>query len=81
MIRALQERDDQDMFTPEELYRLELAMEAKIADDFAYIRIVKDEIKTNNNLHDHRFLLEGREILKKDMELKEKISEMRYKDR
>lgn len=69
------------MFTPEELYRLELAMEAKIADDFAYIKIVKDEIRTNNNLHDHRYLTEGREILQKDLDLKEKIIELRYKAR
>jgi len=81
MKSAILETKDQTMFTPEELYRLELAMEAKIADDFAYIKIVKDEIKANNNLHDHRFLVEGREILQKDMELKEKIIEMRYRSR
>jgi len=69
------------MFTAEELYRLQLALESKISDDIAYIKIVQDEIKTNRNHHDSRYLEEGREILKKDVDLKEKIIEMRYRRR
>jgi len=60
------------------LYRLQLALESKISDDIAYIRIVSDEIKSNNNHHDNKYLLEGREILRKDVELKEKVIELRY---
>lgn len=69
------------MFSSEELYRLQLALESKISDDIAYIKIVQDEIKTNHNHHDNRYLEEGREILKKDLDLKEKIIELRYRSR
>ncbi len=67
------------MFSAEELYRLQMAMESKISDDIAYIKIVEDEIRTNHNHYDDRYLREGKEILKKDIDLKEKIIELRYK--
>lgn len=69
------------MFNQEELYRLQLALESKISDDIAYIKIVQDEIKTNLNHHDNKYLLEGREILRKDIDLKEKVIELRYSHR
>lgn len=69
------------MFNQEELYRLQLALESKISDDVAYIKIVQDEIKTNRNHYDNKYLLEGREILRKDVELKEKVIELRYGER
>jgi len=69
------------LFSHEELYRLQLALESKISDDIAYIKIVQDEIKTNNNHHDNKYLLEGREILRKDVDLKEKVIELRYSHR
>ncbi len=69
------------MFNQEELYRLQLALESKISDDIAYIKIVQDEIKTNHNHHDNKYLLEGREILRKDIDLKEKVIELRYSHR
>lgn len=67
------------VFTQEELYRLQLALESKISDDMAYIKIIEDEIKTHQNPHDNKYLVEGREILRKDMELKEKIIDLRYR--
>lgn len=66
------------MFNLEELYRLQLALESKISDDVAYIKIVQDEIKSNQNLHDNKYLAEGQDILRKDIELKEKIVDLRY---
>ncbi len=66
------------LFNQEELYRLQLALESKISDDIAYIKIVQDEIKTSNNPHDNKYLLEGQEIMRKDIELKEKIVDLRY---
>ena len=66
------------MFNQEELYRLQLALESKISDDIAYIKIVQDEIKTNRNHHDSKYLIEGKEILRKDVELKEKVIDLRY---
>ncbi len=66
------------MFNEEELYRLQLALESKISDDLAYIKIVQDEIKTNKNHHDNKYLIEGQEILRKDVELKEKVLDFRY---
>ncbi len=66
------------MFSAEELYRLQMAMESKISDDIAYIKIVEDEIQTNRNHYDNRYLREGKEILKKDVDLKEKIIELRF---
>ncbi len=69
------------MFNQEELYRLQLALESKISDDIAYIKIVEDEIRTHNNRHDNIYLLEGQEILRKDVELKEKVIELRYGER
>jgi len=69
------------LFTQEELYRLQLALESKISDDVAYIKIVEDEIRTHNNHHDNIYLLEGQEILRKDVELKEKVIELRYGER
>lgn len=66
------------MFSQEELYRLQLALESKISDDIAYIKIVQDEIKTNRNHYDNKYLLEGQEILQKDVALKEKVINLRY---
>lgn len=69
------------MFSSEELYRLQMAMESKISDDIAYIKIVEEEIKINQNHYDNRYLTEGKQILNKDIALKEKIIELRYKNR
>lgn len=66
------------LFNQEELYRLQLALDSKISDDIAYIKIVQDEIKTNKNHHDNKYLIEGKEILRKDVELKEKVIDLRY---
>jgi hypothetical protein len=66
------------MFNQQELYRLQLALESKISDDIAYIKIVRDEIKKKENHYDNKFLDEGKEILLKDVELKEKVIDLRY---
>ena len=68
------------MFTEEELYRLQLALDSKISDDIAYIKIVQDEIKMNKNHPDNKYLIEGKEILLKDVELKEKVIDLRYRN-
>lgn len=69
------------LFTQEELYRLQLALESMISDDMAYIKIIEDEIKTHKNKHDNKYLAEGREILRKDIKLTEKIIDLRYGNR
>jgi len=66
------------LFSQEELYRLQLALESKISDDIAYIKIIKDEIKKKQNPYDNKYLAEGKEILLKDVELKEKVIDLRY---
>jgi len=69
------------LFSQEELYRLQLALDSKISDDIAYIKIVQDEIKSNKNHPDNKYLIEGREILQKDVELKEKVMDLRYRNK
>jgi len=67
------------MFRHEELYRLQLALESKISDDLALIKIWEEDINKNKNHHDNKYLIEAQENLIKDVELKEKLMEIRYK--
>ena len=81
MMSTISYQIDLGIFSQDELFRLQLALESKISDDIAYIRIMQDEIETYHNQYDLRFLVEGKEILKKDVDLRDKVSELRDRSR
>jgi len=81
MNSAVSNQINAEVFSQYEFFRLQLALESKISDDIAYIRIMQDEIETYHNQYDLRFLVEGKEILKKDVDLRDKVSELRDRSR
>jgi hypothetical protein len=61
------------MFTVNELSILIMALNSKIADDIYQIEFWEKEISKNKSNHDKKYLDESKAILKRDIDLKEKI--------
>ncbi|MCX5779920.1 MAG: hypothetical protein NTV45_03690 [Firmicutes bacterium] len=66
------------MFTVNELNILIMALNSKIADDIYQIEFWEKEIGKNKSNHDKKYLDESKAILKRDIDLKEKIYDELY---
>jgi len=66
------------MFDDLKLNVLILALNSKIADDIYQIEFWKKELSTYKNNHDYKYLNESKEILKRDIDLRDEIQDILY---
>ncbi len=66
------------MFDDHELNRLIMALNSKITDDIYQIEFWEKEIKRSQSSHDRKYLEESKTILKRDIDLKDKIYNILY---
>jgi hypothetical protein len=66
------------MFSDEELNSLVIALNSKVIDDYYQIGFWKNEIKNSRSQHDKKYLEESKIILKRDIDLKNKIQDELY---
>ena len=66
------------MFNDEELSNLAIAVISKIADDQFQIEFWEKEIKNYHSKHDRKYLEDAKSVLKKDIDLKNKIQDELY---
>lgn len=66
------------MFTEDDLNILIMALNSKIADDMYQIEFWQKEIGKYKSNHDKKYLDEAKAILKRDIDLKDKIYDELY---
>ena len=66
------------MFSEEDLTVLIMALNSKITDDQFQIEFWRKEISNYHSKHDEKYLEESKDVLKRDIDLKNKIYDELY---